>query len=668
MKTKTLAVLAIFGLSYPALATTRTPVTFYYRADRPVKTVSLVGNFNAWDATSHPMVYDPQADCWKLVIELPPGKHAYKFALDRTTLVLDPEAKESSQDGFGGQNSQRWVLPRAQSSRIATGEIDPGTINHLQRLPDLNPVSASSLYLRLNARRGDLREAQVVVDGAPHPMSLYARTVGMDSFHALVSPKKPRFTYYFKALDAQGWHRIAPKGLDRDGEWTYDMAQAHPFEIPKWSVGSVFYQIFPERFYNGDPGNDPQPVEAWKAKPTTQNFFGGDLKGVRQKLLHLSRLGVEGLYLNPIFEATSNHKYNTTDYLAIDPHFGNLEEFQNLLNDCHHHGIKVLLDGVFNHTGTAFGAFKDVEARGAASLYRNWYTFYGFPVVQEPKPNYLAWWGYASLPKLNDENPEVRKYLLSVSRYWLAKGIDGWRLDVPNEVKQSFWVDFRKQVKSQNKNAIIIGEIWDDASAWLGGRHFDSVMNYRFREGLLDYLNGKINGQELGYKLAQIRADYPEQVSGVLFNLLGSHDTSRFLTECQGDKQKLKLAVLMQMTYPGMPVIYYGDEIGMEGAGDPDNRRTMAWDQMDTDLYDYYRKLIALRKHSPELKGGDFQEVPSNGGTYAFLRDKTLVVLNGTPNSITLQEAVPMAKGARPVFPQMDSGVLPPYSGCILKR
>lgn len=668
MKAQTLALILAIASTTPALATTRTPVTFYYRADHPVKTVSLVGNFNAWDPTSLPMSYDAQAGCWKVTCELPPGKHAYKFSLDRTTMVMDPEAAETIQDGFGGQNSMRTIVPIAHQSQVATGDLEPAALNHTQRLPDLNPISRKTLFLRLNARRGDLRAAQIVVDGQAQPMSLYARTVGMDSYHAQVTPKQARFSYYFRIRDRQGWHRFVPSGVDRPGAWTYDLRKARPFETPQWAKGAVFYQIFPERFYNGDPSNDPSPVEAWKNTPAVDNFFGGDLKGVHYKLDYLTRLGIDGIYFNPIFEASSNHKYNTTDYFNIDPHFGDLNEFNSLLKDCHSKGLRVLLDGVFNHTGTAFGAFQDVVKNGASSKYRHWYSFHGFPVVQDPNPNYLAWWGYASLPKLNVSDQDVRRYLLSVSRYWMERGIDGWRLDVPNEVREDYWVDFRKQVKANKRDALIVGEIWDDGTPWLGGRHFDSVMNYRFREGLLGFLNGRLSGQELGWKLAQIRADYPEQVSDVLFNLLGSHDTTRFLTACQGDKRKLKLAALLQFTYPGMPVIYYGDEIGMEGGADPDNRRAMAWDQMDQDLLGYYRKLISLRKAHPDLCRGDFKEVAAKPEVYAFSRGKTLIVLNGSPNALSLTDAVPMAKGARPVFTPAGSGVLPPYSGVILER
>jgi len=253
------------------------------------------------------------------------------------------------------------------------------------------------------------------------------------------------------------------------------------FEIRAESI-----QIFPDRFYNGNPANDPPGTEPWGNKPTNDNFFGGDLEGLLEKIPYLHQLGVNALYLNPIFSAPSNHKYDTNDYLIIDPSFGNRTVLRKLVKSLHSHGIRIILDGVFNHTGTGFWAFRDVLAKGEASPYKDWYYFEGFPVRMEPKPNYQCWWDIASLPKLRATNPEVRQYLLAVGTHWLREeGINGWRLDVPNEIEPAFWEEFRRQVKEVDPQAYLTGEIWRDARFWLG-KYFDGVMNYSFRQLVLD--------------------------------------------------------------------------------------------------------------------------------------------------------------------------------------
>ena len=348
---------------------------------------------------------------------------------------------------------------------------------------------------------------------------------------------------------------------------------------PSWVQDAVFYQIFPERFANGDSSNDPSGVQPWGGKPTGGNFFGGDLKGIVDHLDYLAGLGVTAIYLNPIFEATTNHKYNTTDYLKIDPHFGDEAIFKKMVDGCHARGIKVILDAVFNHTGVQFFAFQDIKKRGARSPYLHWFNVYGLPIGPPEKPNYECWWGHGSLPKLMTLNPDVQQYLFEVTRHWMHLGVDGWRLDVATDVPRQFWIQWRKVVKSVNPEAYTVGEIWEDGTPWLRGDQFDAVMNYRFRDAALEFfVQGRLSPTQFDSMLARHREDYPAQVNYALQNLLGSHDTERFLTLCKGDTARMKLAVLFQMTYLGAPMVYYGDEIGMEGGRDPDCRRTMAWE------------------------------------------------------------------------------------------
>jgi cyclomaltodextrinase len=379
--------------------------------------------------------------------------------------------------------------------------------------------------------------------------------------------------------------------------------------VPAWVRDAVFYQIFPERFANGDTTNDPPGVERWGGTPTPRNYFGGDLQGIIDHCDYLASLGVNAVYLNPIFASNTNHKYQTTDYLTIDPQFGGEGVFVKLVQALHARGIRVILDGVFNHTGVDFFAFADLRKNGPASRYAGWYNVYGYPVGPVSKPNYECWWGFGSLPKLMTSNPDVRKYLFDVTRHWTALGIDGWRLDVPNEIPHDFWVEWRALVKSINPEAYIVGEIWDDGSPWLRGDQFDAVMNYPFRAACLDFFarrTSTVHGFDA--ELARLRKTYAECVTYGMLNLIGSHDTERFLTLCNGDTSSLRLAVLFQMTYPGAPMVYYGDEIGMTGGKDPGCRGTMAWDttRQDRSLLEHYRQAIGLRNAHTVLRRGVF--------------------------------------------------------------
>ncbi len=460
--------------------------------------------------------------------------------------------------------------------------------------------------------------------------------------------------------------------------------------VPAWVKDAVFYQIFPERFANGDKANDPRGVEPWGGKPTGRNFFGGDLQGIIDHLDHIQDLGANALYLNPIFEATTNHKYNTTDYMRIDPHFGDDATFKRLLDSCHARGIRVVIDGVFNHTGIAFFAFADVRSKGERSLYKDWYTIRSFPVGPPSRPNYECWWGHGSLPKLRTENPAVRAYLFEVTRKWTAMGVDGWRLDVPNEIPHEFWIEWRKLVKSINPECYIVGEIWDDAAAWLQGDQFDAVMNYRFREACLKFFaHGTTGPTALDTALARQRREYADDVNFALQNLLGSHDTERLITLCSGNVEREKLAVLFQMTYPGAPTVYYGDEIGMEGGKDPECRATMVWQRskQKSDLHEWYKAMIAMRRAHPVLRRGTFETVLTDDArmVYVFGRKEdtscAVVALNAgtSPARVALPLAALAGTGPwqmvqparKPVVPGHDghyTAVIPGMSGMVLLK
>ena len=421
-------------------------------------------------------------------------------------------------------------------------------------------------------------------------------------------------------------------------------------DIPGWAKDAIYYQIFPERFADGDTTNDPPDIEKWGGTPKGNNYFGGDLKGIIDHLDYLKDLGINALYLNPVFESNTNHKYHTIDYFKIDPHFGNEQTFRQLLDESHKRGIKVIVDGVFNHTGTEFFAFKDIVKNERQSKYLNWYNIRSFPVQLPPaKPNYEAWWGIGELPKLMTDNPEVRKYLFDATRYWMKMGLDGWRLDVPNEMSHDFWIQWRRLVKEENPDALIIGEIWDDASPWLKGDQFDAVMNYRFRGACVGFIAlENRNAFQFDSILTAVRNEYSPEVNFALQNLIGSHDTERFLTLCGNDTAKLKLAVLFQMTYLGSPMVYYGDEIGLTGGKDPECRGTMNWDKnrWNSGLWNWYRKMISIRNQYPVFRRGTVKSIFTDieNKSIGYLREyentEAVVILNNSTHDYELSKSI----------------------------
>jgi cyclomaltodextrinase / maltogenic alpha-amylase / neopullulanase len=406
------------------------------------------------------------------------------------------------------------------------------------------------------------------------------------------------------------------------------MVQTQVHFTPDWAKDAIFYQIFPERFANGDTSNDPPGVERWENLPKGNNYFGGDIQGIIDHLEYVRDLGITAIYLNPVFASPSNHKYYTSDYLKIDPAFGTNELFQKLVHECHAKKIRIVIDGVFNHTGTEHWAFRDIVKNGEKSKYVGWYNIYSFPISLPPrKPNYECWWNFGRLPKLMVEHPEVKAHLFDVTRYWTNMGIDGWRLDVPNEIPHSFWIEWRSLVKSLNPQCYIVGEIWDDATPWLKGDQFDAVMNYQFRNACLEFFcRGTILPSQFTERLAHTRSAYPDEVNFVLQNLVGSHDTERYLTLCKNEMWKVELTVLFQMTYLGAPMVYYGDEIGMEGGKDPDCRRTMIWDESkwNKSLRQFYSKMMSVRNSSPALRRGNYRTLLTDDERELFVFERRM--------------------------------------------
>lgn len=362
----------------------------------------------------------------------------------------------------------------------------------------------------------------------------------------------------------------------------------------------------------------------WDTLPTRENMFGGNLAGICEKLEYIASLGVNAVYLCPIFKSNSNHRYHTVDYFEIDPVLGTFKDFDKLVKKAHKLGLRVILDGVFNHCSRGFFQFNSLMELGKNSPYVDWFHVHGWPLhAYSGKPNYDCWWGYPALPKFNTDNPDVRDYLFSVGEYWMKRGIDGWRLDVPNEIDDdSFWQEFRRRIKAINPEAYIVGEIWDEPSRWLQGDQFDGVMNYPLRKAVLAYLFDE-KPIALAEFAKRLREAFPAGRFGVPMNLLGSHDTIRLSSLPCSNLQRVKLALALLFFLPGAPCIYYGDEIGMLGGKDPDNRRSFPWDKFaemqKAPVYDYLKGLIALRNKERVLREGSL-EIAYRAGRLEIIR------------------------------------------------
>ena len=452
------------------------------------------------------------------------------------------------------------------------------------------------------------------------------------------------------------------------------------YQIPDWLSGGIMYQIFPDRFYRSGTTkyNVPQDRylhQRWGSQPewrpnhqgeiTNSDYFGGDLEGIIQKLDYLQSLGITCIYLNPIFEAHSNHRYDTADYTKVDPLLGTKEDFKRLCKEANKRGMHIMLDGVFNHTGSdsiyfnrkgryqTLGAYQSQE-----SPYYDWYQFYQWP------EQYACWWNFETLPNVNEANETYNAYINGtdgVIQTWLKAGADGWRLDVADELPDLFLDDITKAAKQVKPTSMILGEVWEDASnkmaygqrrRYLLGKQLDSVMNYPFREAIIGFLTGK-NPAEMMELIMTVLEHYPPSAIHLLMNHIGTHDTERILTVLGGEplngrdrewqsKTKLsqeqrskglallKLASLMQYTLPGIPCVYYGDEAGMEGYRDPFNRGCFPWGHEDAELVNWYRSLGKIRHSCEVLKQGTLEPYYADDDCFEAVGQKLLVAVNRT--------------------------------------
>ena len=530
--------------------------------------------------------------------------------------------------------------------------------------------AGEEITLRVQCRRRDLARPTLILwkDAQPErrlEMEWIAVEGNMDWYETkFILEEAGLYWYLFELETEAGTVRI---GKNEGGHPWQQTVYLPQFTTPEWIRGGVIYHIFVDRFFHegeavekpgallrDDWGGMPQFRPNEEGKVLNRDFFGGNLKGILHKLDYLQSLGVTAIYLSPIFEAHSNHKYDTGDYRKIDPMFGTEKDLRTLAQEAEKRGIRLICDGVFNHTGddslyfNKYGHYPEIGAyQSQQSKYYSWYQFRSWP------EEYESWWGIDILPAIDKTAPSFREFIQGkdgILRHWMKQGVSSWRLDVADELSDEFLDGLRRTVKEENPQALIIGEVWEDASnkeaygkrrRYLQGEQLDSVMNYPVRSGMIEFIKNA-NVQPLVQTMEQIWENYPKCVIHDLMNVLGTHDTERILTllgaqcyphdkeemavmklspkEYQKGRQLLKLASLLEFTLPGVPCIYYGDEAGMQGWKDPFNRVCYPWGKEDAQLMLWYRELGAFRRKNPVFANGQYRCLYGDRGAYVFSR------------------------------------------------
>ncbi len=697
-------------------------VEFSYKPDGIVNDVYVAGSFNDWNQKANEMKKQEDGS-YQTFLLLKPDEYHYKFVVNGSEWITDDKAEKFVDDGFGGKNSILVVDDSYQKVTIekGDGEILTYGIPFEQDLQTVNPLTETKIEFKTRSHPDDVEKLFLWKDKEKIPMDLVSQSNSYDYFRAIITIPDPKkeFDYCFIYEDGGKEYFLGEKGFAKNLSeielYHYSQETVEPFFTPDWVKNGVIYQIFPERFYNGDKANDPDftewyyekinippdkgkklpkhtqyfhlvedwyDIEGLKQSPYHQgeqpdynSFYGGDIVGVHKKLDYLADLGITIIYFNPVFQAKSNHKYDAVDYKKLDPHFGTESEFKAFMADAKKKGIRVIIDVAFNHTGETFWAFQDGMKKGEKSEYYDWFEWKKWPLPDpvpadyKPIDYYECWWGFGEMPNLNfdlelsnqtensiknveDANPhwDVVNYLLDdVVEYWIGEmDLDGFRLDVPNEVPFWFWKLFREKVKSLKPDAYLVGEIWTNATEFVNNDVFDATMNYAyFKDPVMRFfVERNANAKTFDRELKPGRFNYPIQAVQVMMNLIDSHDTHRFLESAGGNISKLKLAALFQMTYVGAPHIWYGDEIGMMGGHDPDCRRPFNWkyteDPEKVALREYYEKLIEIRKENPALRTGKFETLFTQDRIYAFERildnEKIIVIINNeeSPQNIVI--------------------------------
>ena len=502
------------------------------------------------------------------------------------------------------------------------------SVSHIPGTVDACPLRGQ-MHLRFRVQKGMVKSAKLIYNCDKNKWHEFRDEAEMEITHTdseleyysvAVPLTDTRFSYIFVLNCFDGKNRyLSEEGLTD----TYDHTLGYfnffqytsqfacdTMAVPEWVKTAVCYQIFPERFAVGGSDKDLSYVNTkWGVKPTPKSYYGGDLIGIREHLDYLVDLGVNVLYMTPVFCSPTNHKYEITDYETVDPAFGGNDALKALIEDAHKLGIRVMLDGVFNHCSSRHPFFLDAQKNGRNSPYYDWFFW-------KPDGSYLTFGSVKTMPKLNTGNMEVIRYFSDVAVMWMRDfGADGWRLDVSDEVSHKFLRAFRDAVIAQNSEAIIIGEDWHRAVRYLNGDEYDGIMNYGVTKACLDLLAfHTIDSRGFRDRIVRLYHTYSIAANQKMLNLLGSHDTDRFLTRVKGDAGRFRTAAAIMFFYPGIPCVYYGDEIGMEGGYDPDCRRTFRWDEdsWDKETRNLIKNLMKLKKE-PALSDGDFAVEEKDG-------------------------------------------------------
>lgn len=508
------------------------------------------------------------------------------------------------------------------------------SISHIPGTVDASPINGQ-MHLRFRVQRGMIRSAKLVYNCDKNMWHAFRNEADMEITHTdseleyysvAVPLTDTRFSYIFELQCTDGETRyLSEEGLTDHYDHTLGYFSFFQYTsqfacdtmtVPEWVKTAACYQIFPERFAVGNSNKDLGYVNTkWGVKPTPKSYYGGDLIGIRERLDYLVDLGVNVLYMTPVFCSPTNHKYEITDYETVDPAFGGNESLKGLIEDAHKRGIKVMLDGVFNHCSCHHPFFLDARKNGRKSPYYDWFFW-------KEDGTYLTFGSVKTMPKLNTGNPDVIQYFSHVAVMWMRDyGADGWRLDVSDEISHKFLRGFRDAVIAQNPEAIIIGEDWHRAVRYLNGDEYDGIMNYGVTKACLDLLAfNTIDSKGFRDRVVRLYHTYSITANQKMLNLLGSHDTDRFLTRVKGDAGRFRTAAAIMFFYPGIPCVYYGDEIGIEGGYDPDCRRTFDWNEenWDKETRNLIKKLMKLKKE-PALSDGNFA-IDEKDGIITFTR------------------------------------------------
>lgn len=519
--------------------------------------------------------------------------------------------------------------------------MDKYALLHLQDSPYCFPIDKNTIVIRLRAKKDDLKRAEILYEskyviGTKHKSREMEKAYTSDMYdwyEARLTLKDTRLAYVFRVYDSKESFYFSEDGPTESYDFAlgyynfFQYAYINEADIVRpveWMKNAVFYQIFVDRFNRGNFTKDDSYINiSWGDKVTPKSFAGGDLKGITDKLPYLSELGITAVYLTPVFTSISNHKYDISDYYTVDPMFGTNSDLKKLVKKAHSLGIRVVLDAVFNHVSENLEQFRDVVEKGKTSQYYNWFIIHGDKPVKARR-NYETFASCSYMPKLDTSNPEVRKYLTGIATHYIKEyDIDGWRLDVADEISQDFWRTFRKAVKDTKPDAVIIGENWHDAYRNLRGDQHDSIMNYAFTKLMLDYFSYETkDALSVAHKMNELLMRNKEGVNKMMLNLLDSHDTDRFITCIKENRTLAKSALAMLFFYQGTPCIYYGTEVLLPGGYDPDCRRCMPWKKTGetgeySDIYLLIKKLAAFRKTEP-----------LGNGIYRYTADHEMLVMS----------------------------------------